>query len=91
VTRWLSFGGERAPPRRTQLGLAPSRGWSVTGAPSHGLSVTGAPGAGPTGNFAVRDGKQRHGPALLFGRADIAALLAGLKAGSHDHLLTANA
>jgi hypothetical protein len=30
-----------------------------------------------------------HGAALLFGRADITALVAGLKAGSHDHLLAA--
>lgn len=37
---------------------------------------------------AVRDSKHPHGPALLFGRADITALLAGIKAGDHDHLLT---
>lgn len=38
---------------------------------------------------AVRDSKDPHGPALLFGRADITVLLTGLKAGSHDHLLAA--
>jgi hypothetical protein len=37
----------------------------------------------------VRDSKDPPGPALLFGRVDIAELLAGLKAGAYDHLLSA--
>ena len=37
---------------------------------------------------AVRDSKDPHGPALLFGRADVADLVSGLKAGRYDHLLS---
>jgi hypothetical protein len=38
---------------------------------------------------AVRDSKDPHGPALVFGRADVAELVSGLKAGRYDDLLTA--
>ena len=45
--------------------------------------------ASVAGRVAVRDSKDPHGPALVFGRADIADLVSGLKAGAYDHLLTA--
>jgi hypothetical protein len=41
------------------------------------------------GRVAVRDSKDPHGPALLFGRADVAELVTELKAGRYDHLLSA--
>jgi hypothetical protein len=37
---------------------------------------------------AVRDGTDFDGPALLFDRAEVTALVAGMKAGRHDCLLT---
>jgi hypothetical protein len=36
----------------------------------------------------VRDGTDFDGPALLFDRAEVTALVAGMKAGRHDCLLT---
>jgi hypothetical protein len=39
------------------------------------------------GRVAMRDSKDPHGPALLFGRADVAELVSGLKAGRYDHLV----
>ncbi|HET9657888.1 MAG TPA: DUF397 domain-containing protein [Kineosporiaceae bacterium] len=40
------------------------------------------------GRVAVRDSKDPHGPALVFDRAEVAELVAGLKAGAYDGLLT---
>jgi hypothetical protein len=37
---------------------------------------------------AVRDSNDPHGPALQFGRADVAELVRGLKAGRYDHLVS---
>jgi hypothetical protein len=39
------------------------------------------------GWVAVRDSKDPHGPVLVFGRADVAELVSGLKAGRYDHLV----
>lgn len=41
------------------------------------------------GRVAVRDSKDPQGLALALGRADVAELVAGLKAGRYDHLSSA--
>jgi hypothetical protein len=41
----------------------------------------------PDGEIAVRNSRFPTGPALVYTRADIAAFLAGAKAGEFDHVL----
>ena len=42
----------------------------------------------PGGEIAVRNSRFPSGPALVYTRAEIAAFLAGAKAGEFDHVLT---
>ena len=39
-----------------------------------------------TGDVAIRDSKDPHGPALVFTRAELAAFLNGARGGEFDHL-----
>jgi hypothetical protein len=41
----------------------------------------------PDGGVAVRNSRDPDGPALIYTRAEIAALLHGVKAGEFDHLV----
>jgi hypothetical protein len=41
----------------------------------------------PDGEIAVRNSRFPTGPALVYTRAEIAAFLAGAKAGEFDHVL----
>ena len=40
----------------------------------------------PTGDIAVRNSRHPSGPALIYTRAEIAALIQGMKDGEFDHL-----
>ena len=42
----------------------------------------------PDGEIAVRNSRFPSGPALVYTRAEIAAFLAGAKAGEFDHVLS---
>jgi len=41
----------------------------------------------PDGGVAVRNSRDPHGPALIYSRAEVAALVLGVKDGEFDHLL----
>jgi Domain of unknown function (DUF397) len=41
----------------------------------------------PTGQIAVRNSRDPQGPALVYTRSEIAALLLGVKDGDFDHLM----
>lgn len=41
----------------------------------------------PEGSVAVRNSRYPQGPALIYTRAEIAAMIAGVKAGDFDHLV----
>jgi hypothetical protein len=40
------------------------------------------------GEVALRDSKDPHGPALIFSATEVSELVAGLKAGRFDHLVS---
>ena len=44
----------------------------------------------PDGGIAVRNSRFPGGPALVYTRAEIAAFLAGAKAGEFDHVLSSS-
>lgn len=44
----------------------------------------------PTGQIAIRNSRCPDGPALIYTRAEIAALILGMKDGDFDNLLMAN-
>jgi Domain of unknown function (DUF397) len=42
----------------------------------------------PDGMIAVRNSRDKAGPALIYGRTELAAFLRGVKDGEFDHLLS---
>lgn len=66
----------------------------LSGASWQKSSISGSPGACVelaglgTGEFAVRNSRNPHGPALIYTRAEIEALVEGVKNGEFDDLMT---